>query len=318
MSPSEITPCFMRLLGSWSPETHLLGLKSTANGVSLDKGSFNCCDGDGIQLTNLDTRSASQCGLMRRWSRLSSYLSHIGLEPNDPANLLFGHNSADSAQITKEIWDKCLRNLQLFCRDNLDGLLRSTRGQIIELNRYPWGLERSPGARETATSEASIPRLALLVGAVLTWHFDSCVLPFRMGHVRSNTGSGATNFSMVPVNSWDALIDKSKSIHKLIMVDGVSELWHPNRLEVMEALISYASERRIPLWIFEDQVSSVTEVPGHRNSDKSFRSGVNKRLSELRSRSAMDWITVQGKSRLSEVCEVKQSGAQGLGIPTIV
>jgi hypothetical protein len=91
------------------------------------------------------------------------------------------------------------------------------------------------------------------------------------------------------------------------MVDGVSELWHPNRLELMEALISYASERRIPLWIFEDQSGNVEMPSSGRVSDKSFRSGVNKRLSELRGRSAVDWITAQARSRLSEVCEVAES-----------
>jgi hypothetical protein len=139
-----------------------------------------------------------------------------------------------------------------------------------------------------------------------------------MGHARNNSGPGLANFSMVPVSSWDALLDKSGAMHKVIMVDGVSELWHPNRLELIEGLISFASERRIPLWIFEDPVSDAIASPNSRISDKSFRGGVNKRLSELRSRSASDWITAQGRSRLSEVCDVSERASKPSEIPPIV
>jgi hypothetical protein len=139
-----------------------------------------------------------------------------------------------------------------------------------------------------------------------------------MGHARSNSEPGLANFSMVPVNSWDSLLDKSGAMHKVIMVDGVSELWHPNRLELIEGLISFASERKIPLWIFEDPVSDATAPQNSRTPDKSFRSGVNKRLSELRSRSASDWITAQGRSRLSEVCDVSERASKPSGIPPIV
>ncbi len=318
MSPSESTPCFLRSLGKWSPETHLLGLKSTANGVTLDKVSFNCCDGQGIQVDASSPRSASLCSLMRRWSRLSSFLSQIGLEPDDPTNILFGHHRGDFAKNERDLWEKGLRNIQLFCRDNLDGLLRRTRGQIIDMSRYPWSKDRGAVTSDGSTAEATTPRLALIVGAILIWHFEACVLPFRMGYARNNSGPGLSNFSMVPVSSWDALLDKSGATPKVIMVDGVSELWHPNRLELIEALISFASERRIPLWIFEDPVSEATAAPNSKISDKSFRSGVNKRLSELRRRSASDWITVQGRSRLSEVCDVSNSALKPSGIPPIV
>jgi hypothetical protein len=296
----------------------MLGLKSTANGIALDKTAFSCCDGQGIQVTIAPTRSASQCSLMRRWSRISSFLSNLGLEPQDPSNILFGHQAGDSAQDGSDLYDSGLHSLQLFCRDHLDGLLRRTRGQIIDMNRYPQKLSRMEGSREASNFETSRPRLAMLAGAILIWHFDACVLPFRMGHSRNNGSLGPTSFSMVPVSSWDALLDRSGSIHKVIMVDGVSELWHPNRLELMEALISYASERRIPLWIFEDQSGNVEMPSSGRVSDKSFRSGVNKRLSELRGRSAVDWITAQARSRLSEVCEVAESMPKDTGIPTIV
>lgn len=318
MSPSENAPCLLRSLGKWSPETHLLGLKSKANGVTLDKASFNCCDGQGIQLDSSSPRSASQCSLMRRWSRFSSFLSQIGLEPNDSTNILFGHHSGDFTKNERDLWEKGLRNLQLFCRDNLDGLLRRTRGQIIDMSRYTWSVERGAATADGASGEASTPRLAMIVGAILIWHFETCVLPFRMGQARNNSGPGLPNFSMVPVSSWDALLDKSGAMHKVIMVDGVSELWHPNRLELIEGLISFASERRIPLWIFEDPVSDTTASPNSRTSDKSFRSGVNKRLSELRSRSAADWITAQGRSRLSEVCDVTERATKPSGIPPVV
>ena len=318
MSSSESTACLLRSLGKWSPETHLLGLKSKSNGVTLDSASFTCCDGQGIQVDASSPRSASQCSLMRRWSRFSTFLSQIGLEPDDTTNILFGHHSGDFTKNERDLWEKGLRNLQLFCRENLDGLLRRTRGQIIDMSRYPWILERGAATADSSSAGASTSRLAMIVGAILIWHFEACVLPFRMGHARSNSRPGLANFSMVPVNSWDALLDKSEATHKVIIVDGVSELWHPNRLELIEGLISFASERKIPLWIFEDPMIDATAAPNPKNADKSFRSGVNKRLSELRGRSTSDWITEQGKSRLSEVCDVIESASKPSVIPPIV
>jgi hypothetical protein len=296
----------------------MFGLSASAIGVTLDKAVFNCCDGQGIQMVMSSPRSASQCSLMRRWSRLSTFLSQIGLNPDDPNNVLFGQLCPDCGQKTTQLWNEGLQNFQLFCRDNLDGLLRYGRGRVVDLARYSRKLDVDTRGLQALSSETPVPRLALLAGAVLIWHFDICVLPFRMGHPRQNMTSSAANFSLVPVSSWDSLIDRSGVSHKLIIVDGVSELWHPNRLELMEALISYAAERRIPLWIFEDQPSNANQALNNSISDKSFRTGINKRLAGLRSRNTCDWITAQGRSRMSEVCDVGEVATKDAGIPTIV
>ena len=81
-----------------------------------------------------------------------------------------------------------------------------------------------------------------------------CVLPFRVGAVKAARDGARDATRTLPVSLWSETLTKNPGIRRLMIIDGVSELWNPNRLEIMEALISFASEHKVPVWVFDDEI----------------------------------------------------------------
>jgi len=320
MSSPLDTPCRLTSLGRWCPENHLLGLQSSFSSVTMDRRFFGCCAGDGVQIDSSNPKDARICSLPRRWYFYSRLIFQWSGLANSEDLSLFGRADLSEGGKTKDLSKTSIACLQTFFRRELDALLRSQQGRIIDLKILNDHLRSSLSPRELGQDVDDVcSRIAWLVAACLTWHFDVCVLPFRVFSA-SNANSvskGGNNY--LPLSLWTDLLSKNKSGRRIMLVDGVSELWNANRLETMEALVAFASEHHLPVWIFDQANENLSESGEEkRSATRNFRSSVNKRLSQARAKPSIHWLSDQAKSRLSELCRFDAVPANNPEIPDIV
>ncbi len=186
-----------------------------------------------------------------------------------------------------------IKGLEDFFQRHLDAILRADKGQIINAAHTP-SIPTGLGAN-----------LPWTLAGTLGWHFEVLTLITKLGD------------GTVPLNHWNELLGKFHGSRVIVMVDGVSELWAPARLEALEAIIGFASERLLPVWLFETPGSGKSSQPEAQKS-RSFKSAVNKRLAGIKNKSTGDWLSEQCRGRLKEICSVPFSSPQRTGIPDFV
>ena len=320
MVTSSDVQCRVPALGNWSKEMHLWGVDFTASSISLSRKAFACCEGDGIKILDRQAKTAELCGLSARWGRLTWFLQQ--LKPMDAAESITllgaGQRSADDELSRNKV--RCMLSmLNFFFKDELKDLLKSEKGKILDARKLRKRMQMGLATSESeAMIDASFQHVLFQIGAALIWHFDLVVLPYRIPGLARSAPSSKLPMLPLPVAAWDDLIRKNPAKRKMILLDGVTELWNPNRLELLEAAIAFASERQIPLWIFDDSsdVAGVNETA--KAPDRSFRGSMNRKLGQLRSRPATQWLSEQSLSRLGELVFLETSKPNPKGIPEIV
>jgi hypothetical protein len=186
-----------------------------------------------------------------------------------------------------------ISGLEDFFKRHLDAILRADRGQIINAAHTP-SIPAGLGAN-----------LPWTLAATIGWHFEVLTLITKLGD------------GTVPFNHWNELLGKFHGSRVIVMIDGVTELWTPARLEALEAIIGFASERLLPVWLFETQGSAKSSQADPQKA-RSFKSAVNKRLTEIRGKSTVDWLSEQCHGRLREICAVPARSTRASGIPEFV
>jgi hypothetical protein len=212
-----------------------------------------------------------------------------------------------------------LNMLNFFFKDELKDLLKAEKGKILDTRKLKKRIQLGLATTESeAMIDSSFQHILFQIGAALIWHFDLVVLPFRIPGLARSAPSSKLPMLPLPVAAWDELIRKNPGKRKMILLDGVIELWNPNRLELLEAAIAFASERQIPVWMFDDSsdVAGVNEAA--KAPDRSFRGSMNRKLGQLRSRPATQWLSEQSLSRLGELVSLEPSRPNPQGIPEIV
>jgi hypothetical protein len=303
MLNQSVQSCRVAFLKKWSPESHFFGLIASEQGLTLNPSLFSCCGGDGVMVDPQNPRDAKLCGLKRRWNLLFKIVdawTTMRVQRNETGRdehfkPLWSQNSAATSRRTKA--------LDGLFKGHLDNLLRSSKGSVLKIS--------DEGA--TASAEDRLPWLA---AATMAWHFETLVLVARIG------------VSPLPLLQWGEMLEKHPNVRSIVFVEGVSELWSPNRLESLEAIISFASERLLPIWLFEEgsppsgsqsnPSTSPQDSAGNRPRPSSFKAVMNKRMTNIRSKPAIDWLSEQGRSRLSEICDVPPLIVQGSAIPNLV
>lgn len=318
-SSSDIT-CRMAALGQWSPEMHMWGVDFSTSSMSLSRTAFSCCDANGLKIVDAGLKTATMCGLLARWGRLTWFLQQIkALAPGESLPLIGacqrGHD--DEAVRSKS---RCLAGMvNLFFKDELRELLQGNKGKIVDTRKLKKRMHLGLAAVE---AEALIDRVFQdffwQIGAALIWHFDMVVLPFRIAGLARSAPSSKLPLVTLPVATWDELLRKHPGKRKLLLIDGVTELWNPNRLEALEATIAFASERQIPIWMHDESTDVSETVESAKSQDRSFRGSVNRKLGQLRSRPAVEWLSDQSLSRLEELSALERRQPNHRGIPEIV
>ncbi|MEI6833012.1 MAG: hypothetical protein WCL28_03380 [bacterium] len=320
MASSSDAQCRVSALGNWSKEMHLWGVDFTASAISLSRQAFACCEGDGVKILDRQSKTAMLCGLSARWGRLTWFLQQLkALDAAESITLMgAGLRGVDDELNRNKV--RCMLNmLNLFFKDELRDLLNAEKGKILDVRKLKKRMQLGLVASESETMiDASFQHILFQIGAALIWHFDLVVLPFRIPGLARSAPSSKLPKIPLPVVAWDDLIRKNPAKRKMILLDGVTELWNPNRLELLEAAIAFASERQIPLWIFDDSsdVAGVNETA--KAPDRSFRGSMNRKLGQLRSRPATQWLSEQSLSRLGELVFLEASKPNPTAIPEIV
>ncbi len=303
MLNQPVQTCRVAFLKKWSPESHFFGLIASEQGLTLNQTLFACCGGDGVMVDPQNPRNASLCGLKRRWNLLFNIIEAW-------TNMRVQRNETGREEHFKPLWSQSpeassrrVKAIDGLFNRHLDCFLRSSKGVVVK-------------AAEMTSLTSSEDRLPWLAAATMAWHFETLVLVARIG------------VSPLPFLHWAEMLEKHPNVRSIIMVESVSELWSPNRLEALEAIISFASERRIPIWLFEDAISASRSGTNQTSSTKeskesgaqprSFKASMNKRMTNIKSKPAIDWLSEQGRSRLSEICNVQQFLPQETGIPHLV
>lgn len=312
--------CRLGALSSWSAEMHLWGLDVIDAQVTLSRQAFSCCGGDGLLVFNNQAKEARLCGLSSRWGLLSKFLLQIRDMDAGHAFELSVPDRNNRHHEAKKAKHRCTMNtMKLLLRDELKDFLHAEKGKILDAKslRNKIQVSLSPSESEVIISDV-FRDVFWHLGATLTWHFDCLILPFRLAGSNKVNGGSTPSHAVLPVALWDDLIARHPQKRKLMLLDGVSELWNATRLERLEALIAFASERRIPVWIMDDSTDGISPAQSLKLNDRSFRSNMNKRLESLRSKPALQWLSDQSLSRLSELSRINLQAPKSREIPEIV
>ena len=303
MINQTVQSCRIPFLKKWSPESHFFGLIASDKGLTLNPTLFACCGGDGVMVDPQNPRDAALCGLKRRWNLLFKVVDAW-------TDMRVQRNETGRDEHFKPLWSqnpaaasRRVKVLDNLFKRHLDGFLRSSKGAVLKV-------------ADEGSFASSEDRLPWLVAATMAWHFEALILVARIG------------VSPLPFLQWGEMLGKHPNLRCIVMVEGVSELWSPNRLESLEAIISFASERLLPIWLFEEGVAAPGAVAKQTNSSPStagnrprpsfFKAVMNKRMTNIRSKAAIEWLSDQGRSRLSEICDVPLLMTQDSTIPNLV
>jgi len=320
MTGSIDLPCRMAALGNWSPEMHLWGIDITKSAMSLSRTAFSCCDGSGLRIVDSGQKEASMCGLLARWGRLTWFVQQVKSLDSGGILPLTGscHRGHDDEVVRNK--SRCLTSMvNLFFRDELKELLQGDKGKILDTRKLKKRMHIGLAAAEAeAVIDGVFNDFFWQIGAALIWHFDMVVLPFRIAALARSAPSSKLPVVPLPVATWDELLRKHPGKRKLILIDGVTELWNPNRLESLEATIAFASERQIPLWMHDESSEASEMDESAKSADRSFRGSLNRKLGQLRSKPAIEWLSEQSLSRLDELTAVVRRAPNPRGIPEIV
>ena len=312
--------CRLPFLNKWSPDNHFWGLNAKSDSVSLNQGAFSCCSGDGLIVLPESPRDAKLCGLSLRWSLYVQVINYWRELYNSQDLSIFGCSQTGFSQTggasksERELSRSCL---QMFFSGSLEKFLRADRGEILDLKTLRQKFMNGPGAIYPAeASNIVFSRFAWIVAATLSWHYGIVCLVARVG-------GGGKKSATLPLLQWQRTMEKHPGARVIVLIDGVSELWNANRLEALEGLIAFASERTLPVWLFEGELEAsvfggepqqTTPPVGGR----SFKAGINQRLTQLKSKSGISWLSAQALSRLSELCHIPAASKQDDVIPAFV
>lgn len=284
-------PCRITFLNRWTDENHLWGLSFESDTLQLRKDFFSCCDGAGIHVNPQNFSEATLCGLTRRWNFVNEIL--MMLKDFKSFDDILTRPHALLVQTDKTFHE----SLRVFMEQMLDGILRSSKGRVVGKalsSRFGSHLNRGIG----------------VIALVLGWHFN--VLPLLMD----------AESSQLPVGKWEDLMKRHANARRVLILYNLGELWHPNRLEMVEATISFASERSIPIWLIEkynqDQRAETQNAddPQTRLKEKqSFKAAINQRLKKAKAKPLTQYLSLHAQSRLSEICFYNRESAKPVHIP---
>jgi hypothetical protein len=320
MASSVDVQCRVSALGNWSTEMHLWGVDFSASAILLSRKAFACCEGDGVKILDRQTKTAALCGLSARWGRLTWFLQQLKTLDAAESITLYGAGQRGAGDELSRNKVRCMLNmLNFFFKDELKDLLKAEKGKILDTRKLKKRIQLGLATTESeAMIDSSFQHILFQIGAALIWHFDLVVLPFRIPGLARSAPSSKLPMLPLPVAAWDELIRKNPGKRKMILLDGVTELWNPNRLELLEAAIAFASERQIPVWMFDDSSDVAGLNEAAKAPDRSFRGSMNRKLGQLRSRPATQWLSEQSLSRLGELVSLEPSRPNPQGIPEIV
>lgn len=277
-SQSIQTSCRLEGLSTWSPQTHLAGLRLDGGSVAIDESYFTCCAGLGISSDMNVSNVATRCTLIDRCSQLVSFLQQaLKGTSGVPLNVVL---SASSGSAGDETTAKILLAVERWRTLHARACKENPRGRLI--------------ADVSRISENIVDSWAAL--STLIWHDHVLVLGHRLG-------SGP-----IPIADWTARIQKNKAQRCIIALTDVHNLWEAPLLDEFEHMVSFVSMVGRPLWILQRPKAKGAKAEQENSSQapqtSGFKSGVKKRIDSYRQQTVEHWISSQCLARLEEICEL--------------
>jgi hypothetical protein len=316
---TETPPCRLEALSNWSPQFHLFGLEFADNHVSLRHKYFSCCDGSGVQITSSEQKTARVCPLSSRWAAVSTYFKQIYSFCPDAQKKYFTDTNSDAdSSNTKGINRLYLSMIELIFREELESFLHSKKGKVFDEFTVQKKLKIKLGAQTPDHHiEHIFPNLFWQIGACLIWHYDTLVLPYT-GIYPKKSATTVSSAALLPIGHWDDLMMRHPNKRSLLLIQGVQELWNSTNLERLEGVIAFASERKVPIWLVDSSKQSAGASESPSTEQRSFRANMNQKIERLRQKSALEWLSQQSLSRLSELTLLPEVKSKPPIIPTIV
>lgn len=320
MTFSASQPCRLAALSTWSPSMHLWGIAFGKNQASLESSAFSCCGGSGIQVIQDMRRDARICALSNRWSLVVSFLDQFRAFFSEIDLSFLTRNDDPSSKIQSATQTYMSAFLKTLLADELPSFLNASRGKVFEsvaIKKRLAGLAISSDLEREF--DLLLSKMLWALGLVLIWHHGLLVLPFNLSSSSKIKPIEARVPNVVPVSAWNQLINKNHTMRRIMFIGGVHELWRPEKVELLDALIAFASEKKIPIWMMDlSSTNSSGDASFSSTREKSFRAGVDRKLSEIRAKPSVEWLGPQALSRLSEICEFKKAASKPSIIPDIV
>jgi hypothetical protein len=138
---------------------------------------------------------------------------------------------------------------------------------------------------------------------VSSWHLGVVTLVARLDEDR------------LPVQGWLEVLSKFTDTRTVMFIEAAKDMWHPLKVEMLEAAIAFAYERSIPIWIFESGTAGPASEPSRA---RKFKAAVEERVRHQKNKSCVSYLSAQALSRLSELCDVPSRQPQASVIPDIV
>lgn len=279
--------CRLESLRRWDPSNHLAGLVSAGGSAQLDTKFFECCRGEGFQMTEVPNSAAGcrPCGLASKTALVGEFCEQLAGSIRTRLDLcaLGFRNEGGQANL------QYLEKIERWRRLHAVSFMTHGRGRLIA------DAERAAGGMSDLW-----PGLFSLV-----WH-DS-LIPLMHLH-----GSGVPTIS-----KWASRLQRAHTLkmRAVIVIDGVQQLWTPQYLEELEQVIAFASQTLTPLWIVlkpgaptapiavADARKTPNPEPTGARSTR-FSAGLSERLDKYRRGPIEKWLNDGTLARLSEVCEL--------------
>lgn len=268
--------CLLPALCGTSLRGPLVGLKPTGGELHVEKSVFACCQGEGIR--SVGAWQLKTCSLKQRLLDINFLWYRLGLS--------VGPSAAE----------ELLRSLPP------DGEVRL----LQRLQKIATGAEKR-GAILPARS-LDQPSLIWYVALAATWRYG-----IRCHVVDWHAGSPAS--WAPPEKFWEAP-------KRMLLVAGVDQLWDPVKAFDLEWLIGLAYQSELPFWLgYSTPRQDPLQEKADRDSQTLQREGVARKLDQeigsprrkafgamlkkARDRDPIEWLSPDMRSKLGELCEIK-------------
>lgn len=260
--------CLLTALAGPSLRGPLVGLNLTQGELYVDKAVFACCQGEGVR--EVAVRELAACSLKQRLLDVNFlwYRLTQAVGPIKAQELL--------TSLTPDLELRLLQRLQKLSLGTL------TRGVVL------------PAGHSDRAS------LVWYVALVATWRYG-----IRCHVIDWHVGSQP---------QWAPEARFWQGQRRMILVADVDQLWDPVRVFDLEWLIGLAYQSEIPFWL--GYAAEKAEVVPPRPGDGQAKEGAGKPsvrskafgdlLKKARNRAPVDWLSKDMRSKLEELCEVRQ------------
>lgn len=173
---------------------------------------------------------------------------------------------------------------------NYNPLTRPSMSNAIFFSNWLTNFKNSGvnyGYRFASPSQDSKPSLFWTLAAIAKWQYGMSSHIYTLGKS--------------PINKLHPDYSKDeKNSNMIYFLEGVGELWKPEKNELVTTIIHWCEAANVPLWIeFKEQPKTVST---NQRPTSNVRAAFKQRLAQIKSRKSLDWLDKDVHSRINRIC----------------